>query len=86
MKALRYHAVGGPEVLRIDDVPLPTPGAGEARVRVHVAGVNFADTERRRGLYDAAQPLPRTLGSEAAPGVGRGTSSMRSTSGPPTAW
>jgi NADPH2:quinone reductase len=66
MKALRYHAVGGPEVLRLDDVPEPTPGAGEARVRVHVAGVNFADTERRRGLYDAAQPLPRTLGSEAA--------------------
>jgi NADPH2:quinone reductase len=66
MKALRYHAVGGPEVLQVDEVPLPSPAPGEARVRVHVAGVNFADTERRRGLYDAAVPLPRTLGSEAA--------------------
>src|SRR5687767_6250615 len=66
MKALRYHAVGGPEVLRLEDVPEPQPGPGEARVRVHVAGVNFADTERRRGLYDAAVPLPRILGSEAA--------------------
>lgn len=66
MKALRYHAVGGPEVLRLEDVPEPEPAAGELRVRVSVAGVNFADTERRRGLYDAAVPLPRTLGSEAA--------------------
>ncbi|MBF5045365.1 zinc-binding dehydrogenase [Aggregicoccus sp. 17bor-14] len=66
MKAVRYHAVGGPEVLRAGDVPQVEPGAGEVRVRVHVAGVNFADTERRRGLYDAAVPLPRILGSEAA--------------------
>ncbi|MCP3169427.1 quinone oxidoreductase family protein [Myxococcus qinghaiensis] len=66
MKAIRYHEVGGPEVLRLDDVPEPTPGPGEVRIRVKAAGVNFADTERRRGLYDAKSPLPRILGSEAA--------------------
>ncbi|WP_342377492.1 quinone oxidoreductase [Myxococcus stipitatus] len=66
MKAIRYHAVGGPEVLRLEDVEDPTPGPGEVRIRVKAAGVNFADTERRRGHYDAAVPLPRILGSEAA--------------------
>ena len=70
MKAIRYHQVGGPEVLRWEDVPEPTPGPGEVLVRVHAAGVNFADTERRRGLYDAHVPLPRILGSEAAGVVG----------------
>ncbi|NTX10668.1 quinone oxidoreductase [Myxococcus sp. CA056] len=75
MKAIRYHEVGGPEVLRLDEVPEPTPGPGEVRIRVKAAGVNFADTERRRGLYDATSPLPRILGSEAAgivDGVGPG--------------
>jgi NADPH2:quinone reductase len=66
MKAIRYHEVGGPEVLRLEEVPDPVPGPGEARIRVRAAGVNFADTERRRGLYDARAPLPRILGSEAA--------------------
>lgn len=66
MKAIRYHEVGGPEVLRLEDVPEPEPGPGEVRIQVRAAGVNFADTERRRGLYDAQVPLPRILGSEAA--------------------
>ncbi|QSQ21659.1 quinone oxidoreductase [Pyxidicoccus parkwayensis] len=66
MRAIRYHQVGGPEVLRLEEVPEPVAGPGEVRIRVHAAGVNFADTERRRGLYDAAVPLPRILGSEAA--------------------
>ena len=66
MKAIRYHEVGGPEVLRLEEVPDPVPGPGEVRIRVRAAGVNFADTERRRGLYDARAPLPRILGSEAA--------------------
>ncbi|RKH70440.1 quinone oxidoreductase family protein [Corallococcus aberystwythensis] len=66
MKAIRYHQLGGPEVLRWEDAPEPVPGPGEVLLRVHAAGVNFADTERRRGLYDAQVPLPRILGSEAA--------------------
>lgn len=78
MKAIRYHQLGGPEVLRLEEVPEPEPGPGEVRIQVHAAGVNFADTERRRGLYDTNHPLPRILGSEAAgvisavgPGVDR---------------
>ncbi len=66
MKAIRYHALGGPEVLRLEDIPEPTVGPGEALLEVHAAGVNFADTERRRGLYDTKAPLPRGLGYEAA--------------------
>ncbi|RJS23363.1 quinone oxidoreductase [Corallococcus sp. H22C18031201] len=66
MKAIRYHEVGGPEVLRWEDIPEPVPEAGEVLIQEHAAGVNFADTERRRGLYDAQVPLPRILGSEAA--------------------
>ncbi|WP_224245103.1 quinone oxidoreductase family protein [Hyalangium gracile] len=66
MRAVRYHQTGGPEVLRLEEAPEPVPGPGEVQLRVHAAGVNFADTERRRGLYDAQVPLPRILGSEAA--------------------
>lgn len=66
MKAVRYHQTGGPEVLRLEEVPEPEPEPGEVLLQVHAAGVNFADTERRRGLYDAHVPLPRILGSEAA--------------------
>lgn len=66
MRALRLHAFGGPEVLSVDEVPTPTPGPGEVRVAVHAAGLNFADTERRRGLYLASEALPDTLGFEGA--------------------
>lgn len=66
MRALRFGAFGGPDVLSIDDVESPRPAAGEVLVEVHAGGVNFADTERRRGLYLAEQPLPDTLGYEGA--------------------
>jgi NADPH2:quinone reductase len=64
MKAVRIHAFGGLEVLKVDDVPLPEPGAGEARVKVEASGVNFIDTYHRKGLYQL--PLPFILGQEAA--------------------
>ena len=64
MLAIRIHETGGPEKLRVDDVPLPTPGAGELRMRVEAAGLNYIDTYKRSGLY--AVPLPHTLGGEAA--------------------
>lgn len=63
MKAIRIHATGGPDALRLDDIPVPAPGPGEVRLRIDAAGVNFIDTYRRSGLYPVA--LPHTLGSEA---------------------
>jgi len=64
MKAVRIHEHGGPEVLRYEDVPVPDPGRGEARVRIEAIGVNFLDTYHRTGLYKVT--LPFTPGSEAA--------------------
>ncbi len=64
MKAIRIHEFGGPEVLRYDDVPTPTPGPGEVLVKIAAAGVNYIDTYHRTGLYPLA--LPITLGLEAA--------------------
>jgi NADPH2:quinone reductase len=63
MKAIRIHAAGGPEVMRLDDVPEPTPKAGEAVVKVDAAGLNYIDVYFRSGLYKADYPL--TLGLEA---------------------
>jgi len=64
MKAIRIHQHGGPEVLRYEDVPLPEPGPGEARVKIEAIGVNFIDIYYRTGLYRVA--LPVTPGGEAA--------------------
>jgi NADPH:quinone reductase len=63
-RAIRFARTGGPEVLTLEDVPLPEPKAGEALVRHHAVGVNFIDVYHRNGLY--AVPLPSGLGSEAA--------------------
>lgn len=52
-------------MLRLDDVPEPTPGPGEVRVRVEAAGVNFIDVYFRKGQYQSAA-MPFTLGQEAA--------------------
>jgi NADPH2:quinone reductase len=64
MRAIRFAATGGPEVLSLEDVATPEPGAGEIRVRHEAIGVNFIDTYHRSGLYPV--PLPSGLGSEAA--------------------
>lgn len=65
MRAIRAHAAGGPEVLALDELPTPEPAAGEARVRVAFAGVNFLDVYHRTGLYDPG-PHPARLGREGA--------------------
>jgi NADPH:quinone reductase len=49
MKAIRIHSYGGPEVMRLEELPTPSPGAGEVLVRVAAASVNFIDVQRRRG-------------------------------------
>ncbi len=64
MKAIRVREVGGPEVLRLDDVDTPEPGPGEAVVRLEAAGVNFIDIYERAGEY--VLPLPFTPGREGA--------------------
>ena len=64
MLALRIHETGGPEKLRADDIPVLTPAAGEVRIRVEAAGLNFIDTYQRSGLY--AVTLPFTPGAEVA--------------------
>ena len=62
MKAIRIHQFGGPEVLQYEDVPDPSPKAGEALIKIDAAGVNFIDTYQRSGAYKV--PLPVTLGQE----------------------
>ena len=64
MKAIRVHAPGGPEALRYEDVPRPTPGPGQVLVRIEAAGLNFIDVYQRNGHYKV--PVPFTLGQEAA--------------------
>jgi NADPH2:quinone reductase len=63
MKAIRVNAPGGPDVLKLEDVPGPTPKAGEATVKVDAAGINYIDVYQRSGQYKLALPL--TLGLEA---------------------
>ena len=62
--AVRFHEVGGPEVLRLEKVEVGAPGRGEVRLRHVAVGLNFADTYFRSGLYKI--PLPATMGVEAA--------------------
>ena len=64
MRAIRISENGGPEVLSLEDLPDPVPGAGEVVVDVAAAGVNFVDTYQRIGLYAIA--LPYTAGLEGA--------------------
>jgi len=65
MKAIRFHRTGGPEVLQMEDLPKPRAGAGEVLVRIEAAGVNYADTVRRRGIYyPRPTPLPHIAGAE----------------------
>src|ERR671921_2368598 len=64
MKAIRIHEFGGPEILRYDDVEIPEPGPGQARVKLAASGINFIDVYQRTGRYPG--DLPRMLGLEGA--------------------
>ena len=72
MKAVVYDRYGPPDVLRVEDVPVPTPGAGQVRVRVVATSVNLSDWECLRGSPAYARigglraPSRRTLGSDIA--------------------
>jgi NADPH2:quinone reductase len=66
MKAIRVHQFGGPEVLQLDEVPMPLAGPGQILVRVRAAGVNPVDTYIRSGAFAAKPSLPYTPGNDAA--------------------
>ena len=64
VKAIRFHAAGEPDVLQLDELDLPEPGAGEVRIRHTAIGLNFQDIYARSGQYPV--PTPSGLGTEAA--------------------
>ena len=66
MKAIQFKEVGGPDVMQLVEVPKPELRPGMVRMRVHAAGINFADTFFRQGTYLIKPKLPDTPGMEAA--------------------
>ena len=78
MKAIRIDKYGGPEVLTSEDVPIPEPKSGEARIKIEAIGLNFIDIYQRTGLYPLQTPV--TLGMEAAgvvDAIGDGVSEVK---------
>jgi NADPH2:quinone reductase len=61
MKAIRVHHYGAPEVMKLEELPTPAPGPGQALVKIGAIGVNFIDVYQRTGLYKGALPLPMGL-------------------------
>jgi NADPH:quinone reductase len=85
MRAIRIESLGGPEVMKLVEMPTPAPGRGQALVRVEAAGVNFIDIYQRSGVYKI--PLPFTPGQEGAgviEAVGDGVRELRA--GDRVAW
>lgn len=66
MKAVRIHQFGGPEVLKLEEVPDPQPGPGQVVVKIHAAGVNPVDAYIRTGTYASKPNLPYTPGTDAS--------------------
>jgi NADPH:quinone reductase len=66
MKAIRVHEFGGPEVLRLEEVPTPAPGPGQVLVQVYAIGVNPVETYIRAGTYARLPALPYTPGNDGA--------------------
>ncbi len=87
MKAVRIHTNGGPEVLTYEEVPVPEPKAGEARVKIEASGVNFIDIYHRTGLYPMHKPC--ALGSEGAgivEAIGTGVTEVKKATVSPMPW
>jgi NADPH2:quinone reductase len=67
MRAVRMHRHGGPEVMVVEEIPVPSPEPGQVLIEVEAAGVNYADAVRRAGgIYPQPTVLPFTLGGEFA--------------------
>src|ERR1039458_358216 len=65
MKAIRVHEFGGPEVMKLEDVPDLQPGPSQVVVRIHAAGVNPVEAYVRSGSYPQKPTLPYTPGTDA---------------------
>src|SRR2546423_3522013 len=80
MKAIRVHEFGGPEVMRLEEVAEPVPGAGQVSVRIAAAGVNPVDAYIRAGAYTRKPERPYTPGNDGAgviEAVGEGVTQPR---------
>src|SRR5579885_405903 len=66
MKAIRVHEYGGPEVMKLEELPKPSAAAGQVLVKIHAAGVNPVDTYFRSGVSPSKPPLPYTPGMDGA--------------------
>lgn len=80
MKAIQVQEFGGPEVLKLHEVPAPKPASGQVLVRIQAAGVNPYDTYMRAGTYAIKPALPYTPGSDAAgviEAVGEGVTKVK---------
>jgi NADPH2:quinone reductase len=78
MRAIRVHEFGGPEAMKLEELPTPKPGEGQALVRIEAAGLNYIDVYQRGGAYK--NPLPYSLGLEGAgvaEAVGAGVTTVR---------
>ena len=69
MRAIVVQRLGPPEVLELGEVPVPEPGPGQVLVQLHATGVNFSDTERRRGVYAGLELpwIPGRRGPDGSP-------------------
>jgi len=65
-KIVRFHSIGGPENLKLEEVPSRPPGAGEVKLRVQAVGLNRAEALFVRGVYGGTPELPSRIGYEAA--------------------
>jgi NADPH:quinone reductase len=78
VKAIRVHQTGGPEVLRLEDVPDPAPEPGETVVRLEAIGLNFIEVYQRTGLYRSTVPFtPGGEGAGRVVAVGKDVSAVR---------
>src|SRR5215469_4567492 len=76
MRQIEITEPGGPEVLKVAEAPVPTPGEGEVLIKVQAAGVNRADVSQRQGRYPVRPGMSSILGLEVAgtiAGLGAGT-------------
>src|SRR5437764_5156234 len=76
--AIRVHEVGGPEVLKWEQVEVGEPGSGQVRLRQEAAGLNFIDVYHRTGLYPQALPFtPGTEGAGVVEAIGDGVTNVK---------